>query len=304
MRVLFRFDASAALAEKLAARSGEGIELLCCPESEDESYARLLPSVEVLWHVLKPVTAQAIAGATRLKLIQKIGSGVNTIDVEAAKHRSIAVCNLPGTNSRAVAEMALLLMLACLRRLPDLNNCVKQHGWLDAWNLQDHFGELGGRTVGLVGYGAVARILHPILEAMGAKVLFWSRSKKNVELEALLAAADIVSLHLPLTDETEKILDPRKMKRGAILINTARGGLVDERALLDALRDGHLAAAGLDVFDAEPPAPANPLLALPNVVCAPHLAWLTQETLERSLGAAMENVKRLRDGLPLLNRVA
>jgi phosphoglycerate dehydrogenase-like enzyme len=142
-----------------------------------------------------------------------------------------------------------------------------------------------------------------MLEALSAEVLFWSRSQKNAELDKLIATSDIVSLHLPLTEATQKVLDPRKMKRGSILVNTARGGLVDEGALIEALRDGHLAAAGLDVFELEPPSSANPLLALPGVVCAPHLAWLTQETLERSLAQAMENVKRLREGQPLLNQV-
>jgi phosphoglycerate dehydrogenase-like enzyme len=196
---------------------------------------------------------------------------VNTIDVEAAKRRGIAVCNLPGTNSRAVAEMTLLLMLACLRRIADLNTAVRtEGGWRGAWGLQENFGELGGRMVGLVGYGAVPRLLHPILEAMGARVLFWSRSRSNAPIEDLLARSDIVSLHLPLTPQTEKILDARKMKRGAILINTARGGLVDEGILSEALGNGHLAAAGLDVFAEEP----------------------------------ARNVERLRSGLPLENRVA
>jgi phosphoglycerate dehydrogenase-like enzyme len=304
VKVLFRFDASEALVRKVAALSDERIELQCCPESEDASYERLLPEIDVLWHVLKPVSQDQIARARNLKLIQKIGSGVNTIDVEAAKRRGIAVCNLPGTNSRAVAEMALLLMLACLRRLPELNFSVKTNRWKTAWELQDRFGELCGRTVGLVGYGAVAQILSSMLEAMGAKVLYWSRTKKNAELEALIATSDIVSLHLPLTAETEKILDPRKMKAGAILINTARGGLVNEDFLLEALKTGHLAAAGLDVFAAEPPPADHPLLALPNVACAPHLAWLTQETLERSLAAALHNVRQLASGKALLHRVA
>jgi len=300
MKVVFHFDGSEALKRKVAAL---GVEL--CPESDAAAFARLLPEVEVLWHVLKPVTAEVISLAPKLQLIQKIGSGVNTIDVEAARRRGIAVCNLPGANSRAVAEMALLLMLASLRRLSQLNSSVRvENGWRDAWQLQDHFGELGGRTVGLLGYGEVPKILKPILEAMGASVLYWSRSLKNVELEALLAASDIVSLHLPLTPQTEKILDARKMKRGAILVNTARGGLVDEDSLIQSLKTGHLAAAGLDVFSHEPPLPDHPLLRLPNVVCAPHLAWLTQETLERSLGAALENVKRLKSGEPLLNRIA
>ncbi len=304
MRVLFRFDASEALASKAAALSGDGTEILTAPESDDAAYDRLLPGIDVLWHVLRPVNEDQINRASSLKLIQKIGSGLNTIDVEAAKRRGIAVCNLPGTNSRAVAEMALLLMLACLRRLSQLNSYVRtENGWQEAWQLQDHFGELGGRTVGLVGYGEVPKILKPILEAMGATVLYWSRSQRNSEFKTLVATSDIVSLHLPLTSQTEKIIDARAMKAGAILVNTARGGLVDEECLIQSLKTGHLAAAGLDVFPREPPPADHALLKLPNVVCAPHLAWLTQETLERSLGAALENVKRLEAGRPLLNRI-
>jgi phosphoglycerate dehydrogenase-like enzyme len=200
--------------------------------------------------------------------------------------------------------MTLLLMLACLRRLPELNASVRSATWGEAWKLQDAYGELGGRTVGLVGYGAVPRILHPILEAMEARVLYWSRSRRNAELETLLASADIVSLHLPLTPQTERFLDAGKMKAGAILINTARGGLVDEPALVHALETGHLAAAGLDVFTNEPLPAGHRLTGLKNVVAAPHVAWLTRETLERSVEAARRNVERLRAGLPLENRVA
>ena len=296
MKVVFHFDGT----EELRARLGD---VVLCPESDATAFDRLLPEVEVLWHVLKPVTAEVIARAPRLRLIQKIGSGVNTIDVAAAKKRGIAVCNLPGTNSRAVAEMTLLLMLGCLRRLPQLQDSIAA-GWCDAWKLQDHFGELGGRTVGLLGYGEVPKILHPILEALGATVLFWSRSRKNVELNELLARSEIVSLHLPLTKETERLIDPRRLKRGAILINTARGGLVQEEFLAECLKSGQLAAAGLDVFAVEPAERGHPLLSLPNVICTPHVAWLTRETLERSVQVARENVRRLESGAPLLHRVA
>jgi phosphoglycerate dehydrogenase-like enzyme len=299
VKVVFRFDGSQALRERVAAL---GVEM--CAESDDRDYERLLPEMEVLWHVLKPVSAQDIDKATKLRLIQKIGVGVNTIDVEAAKHRGIAVCNLPGSNSRAVAEMALLLMLACLRRLPELHFAVKNHDWKSAWQLQDRFGELGGRTVGLLGYGAVPRLLAPMLQAMGAKVLYWSRSASNADRDSLLSHSDIVSLHLPLTPETRGFLDLGKMKRGAILINTARGGLVDEAVLAESLESGHLAAAGLDVFAQEPPLSSSRLLSLPNVICAPHLAWLTRETLERSLSAAADNARRLATGEALANRVA
>jgi len=276
MKVVFHFDGSEELRAKI------GGDAILCPESDAAGFERLLPEVEVLWHVLKPVTAEVIAKAPKLRLIQKIGSGVNTIDVEAAKRRGIAVCNLPGTNSRAVAEMTLFLMLGCLRRLP---------------------GELGGRIVGLVGYGAVPRILQPMLEAMGATVLYWSRSRKNAELDEVLSS-DVVSLHLPLTKETERLIDPRRLKRGAILVNTARGALVQEEFLAECLRSGQLAAAGLDVLTVEPAAPDNPLLALPNVIYTPHIAWLTAETLERSLAVARENVRRLQAGEALLHRVA
>lgn len=297
--VVFHFDGSEALRQRLAAL---GVTL--CPESDAAAFERLLPHMEVLWHVLKPVTAEVIARAPALKLIQKIGTGVNTIDLEAARARGIAVCNLPGTNTRAVAEMALLLMLACLRRVTELNALVRTlGGWKEAWGLQEGFGELAGRTVGLVGYGAVPRLLHPALEALGARVLYWSRSSKNSELHALLAQADIVSLHLPLTPDTERLVDVRKLKAGAIVVNTARGALLDEPHLLEMLIDGRLAAAGLDVFTHEPLAPDHALLALKNVVAAPHLAWLTRETLERSIAAALDNVKRLRAGVALVNRV-
>ena len=299
MKIVFHFDGSEALGQRLYPL---GITL--CPESDPEALERLLPEVEVLWHVLKPVTAALIERAPKLRLIQKIGIGVNTIDLEAAKRRGIAVCNLPGSNSRAVAEMTLLLMLACLRRLTDLDFAVKTGRWKDGWALQDRFGELNGRTVGLLGYGAVPRILHPILEALGAHVLFWSRTQSNTGLDELYARSDIVSLHLPLNAETAGRIDARRMKAGAILVNTARGGLVDEKVLLEALESGHLAAAGLDVFAEEPVPSGHPLLRLKNVVASPHLAWLTRETIERSVDAALRNIDKLKAGLPLENRVA
>lgn len=298
MSVVFHFNGSEAMGKDMA---GKGVTL--CPEDDDATFARLLPETEVLWHVLKPVTAAVIARAPRLRLIQKIGVGVNTIDLDAAAARGIAVCNLPGSNSRAVAEMALLLMLACLRQLRTLDGMVRQDGWYGALRLQDGLGEIGGRTVGLLGYGAVPKILHRILDAMGARVLYWSRSASNAAYAELLERSDIVSLHLPLTPDTREMLDPRKMKPGSILVNTARGGLVNENALIEALRTGRLASAGLDVFESEPVQVGNPLLALPNVVCAPHIAWLTAETLERSVSAALENVRRLRSGEALQNRV-
>jgi phosphoglycerate dehydrogenase-like enzyme len=209
--------------------------------------------------------------------------------------------------------MAIALMLATLRRLSTFDRAMRRgEGWSLVGALQDDVGELGGKVVGIVGYGAVARVLAPILEGFGARVLYTSRSPRpdaRAEwrgLPELLAESDIVSLHVPLTDETAGLLDGktiRLMKRGAILINTARGPLVDADALLEALRDGHIGAAGLDVYPEEPVPADSALLALDNVVLTPHVAWLTPETFDRSFAIAAENCRRLGTGEPLLNRV-
>ena len=309
MNIVLHYPAGPGLAARLAAFAAEGLHVAVCPGDPAEA----LREADVLWHVLTPCTAAMIACAPNLRLIQKIGVGVNTIDLAAAAARNIAVCNLPGTNARAVAEMTLLLMLAALRRLPELDRATRAgEGWTVGPALQDSFGELGGRTVGLVGYGAVPRILAPILTAFGCHVLYTARTAKPDaagewrSLPALLAESDIVSLHLPLTAATARMIDAAAlaaMKPGAILVNTARGGLVDQTALTAALSGGHLAAAGLDVFATEPENPSDPLFAAPNVVVAPHVAWLTTGTFDRSFALAAENCRRLRDGRPLLHQV-
>lgn len=312
MKILFHYDAGARLRAELAALAHEGLDLVCCPEGPEQPFFGELADAEVLWHVLWPITADVIAGAPRLRLIQKIGVGVNTIDLGAARRRGIAVCNMPGTNSRAVAEMTLLLMLNTLRRQYDVEHALRKGRWALDEATRESLGELAGRTVGLVGFGAVPQLLAPILDAMGARVVYTATAAKDVRweflpLEALLGEADILSLHAPLTDATRQLIDgPRmaRMKRGAILINTARGALVDEQALYRALVDGHLAGAGLDVFAEEPVSPSSPLLQLPQVSVSPHVAWLTLETWQRSIAAALANVQALRDGRPLANRVA
>ena len=313
MKAIFHYDAGPRLAARLAALAADGFAVTPCPEADDALLAALLPDAEVLLHVLKPATAAMIEQAPALRLIQKIGVGVNTIDLAAARARGIAVCNMPGTNTGAVAEAALLLMLAALRNLAGLDRaCRAGQGWALGPTVQERVGELRGRTVGLVGAGMVPGALAPMLRGCGATIVYWSpRDHPELgaprrELSALLAEADIVSLHLPLVRDTERLIDAAaldRMKPGAILVNTARGGLIDEAALVAALRSGRLRAAGLDVFAEEPPRPDNPLLALDNVVLMPHVAWLTPETLERSLDVAAENMRRLRDGRALAHRI-
>jgi phosphoglycerate dehydrogenase-like enzyme len=253
-----------------------------------------------------------MTGAPRLRLVQKIGIGVDAIDLKHAKANGIAVCNMPGTNTAAVAELALALMLACLRRIvPIATDMRAGRGWPPRAALLDGAGEIGGRCVGLVGYGAVPRKLAPALSALGARVIAHDPMASAadvplVPLNDLLAQADVVSLHVPLTPQTRLLLNRERigtMKRGAIVINTARGPLIDELALADALRDGHIAAAGLDVFAEEPVPGDHPLLAFENVVASPHVAWLTDGTWRRSVGVIVENCRRLAAGAPLLHRV-
>ena len=309
MNVLFHYAAGPDLAARLAAIPA--LRITVCPEDDTALLARLLPETDVIWHVLKRCTAEMIVSAPKLRLIQKIGVGVNTIDLDTAKARSIAVCNLPGTNARAVAELTLALMLAVLRRLPRFDAAMRRGEWLDP-ELQDGIGELGGRTVGLVGYGAIPRLLAPVLIALGCRVIYTSRTPRPDaagewrRLDALLAEADVVSLHLPLTDDTANLIGAAalaRMKPGAVLINTARGGLVDQAALTEALAGGRLAGAGLDVFVHEPHDASEALFRLPNVVLTPHIAWLTTGTFDRSFALAAENCRRVGAGETLLHRV-
>jgi phosphoglycerate dehydrogenase-like enzyme len=295
----------------------EGAQVVVSPEEDVAKFASDLRDAEVLLHILRPVTEEVLAGAPRLRLVQKIGVGVDTIDLKAARRRGVAVANMPGTNTQAVAEAALMLMLAALRNLPGLDQeCRVRNGWSpegEARERRNTLGELCGRTVGLVGAGAVASQLVGPLRALGVRVIYADRRERpdlgieRHDLDHLLEASDVVSLHLPLTPEKEGLIDRAAlalMKPGAVLINTARGGLVEEAALVEALTSGRLLAAGLDVLAEEPPSPDHPLLSLDNVVLTPHVAWLTQETLMRSFDVALENVRRLRHGRDLLFRVA
>ncbi len=313
MKVVLHYRASPGVRRTLSQAAPDGLEIAVVDEADRTGFAREMADAEVLLHVLEPVSKDDIAAAPALRLIQKIGVGVNTIDLDAAVSRGIAVCNMPGTNSQAVAELTLALMLAALRRVPLFDRETRAgRGWTVALDHFDGIGEISGRTVGLVGYGEIARRLAPVLAALGARVLYTATAPKpDAEaawraLDDLLAESDVVSLHVPLNAATEGLLDGAaiaRMKPGAVLVNTARGGLVHEPALIEALASGRLMAAGLDVFAMEPVDPANPLFALPNVVAMPHIAWLTPETLERSLGVALENCRRLSGGEALLNRV-
>ncbi len=313
MRAVLHYRASPQLVTTLKQAAPSWLDTVTVAETDLDGLTAALGDAEVLLHVLTPATRELMALAPRLRLIQKIGVGVNTIDLAAAKARGVRVANMPGTNAQAVCELTLALMLAALRQLVPFDRATRAgSGWLLPLEALDAQREICGKTVGLVGYGEVAQRLAPVLNALGAKVLYRARHDHRaahaefVGFAELLQRADILSLHVPLVPATEKMIGAaqfRAMKTGVVIINTARGALIDEAALHSALRAGQVGAAGLDVFAVEPISTPIPLFDLPNVVVMPHLAWLTNETLARSFNLAIENCRRLRANEPLLNEI-
>ncbi len=302
LRVLAHFVPGEKVTEFLAPET-DWLDIRYCHEDDDLTFYRELREVEVIWHVLRPISGPDLEKAPRLKLVHKMGAGVNTIDVEAATRLGIAVANMPGANAPSVAEGTVLLMLAALRRLPQLDRATREgRGWPSDPTLGETVRDIGGCTVGLVGYGNIAKTVEKIVLAMGtppSRVLHTSTRDDGHpgwrSLPELLAASDIVSLHLPLTDATAGMLDRAALaltKPDAVLVNTSRGAVVDENALVDALSTGGLAAAGLDVFAVEPIPAGNPLLSLDNVVLTPHITWYTADTMRRYLEHAVDNCRR------------
>jgi D-3-phosphoglycerate dehydrogenase / 2-oxoglutarate reductase len=265
-------------------------------------------AVFVLW---RPVTRAMIDGAPRLRLIQKLGAGVDRIDLEACRERGIAVAKLAGSNAAPVAEHAIMLMLAALRQLPSSDRRMKAGEWFkeEARRFQR---ELRGKRVGLIGLGHIGRRVAARLGGFEAEVVYFDIRRPDpeieerlgvtlVDLDELVRTADIVSLHVPLTEDTRQLLDEariRAMKPGAIVVNCARGGLIDERALAEALREGRLAGAALDTF-ANEPLPDASLVRLPNVICTPHSAGATSDNFPQVARRAVQNARAYLAGDPL-----
>lgn len=245
-----------------------------------------------------PLTARVFGAARGLKVVAKHGAGVDSVDIAAATRHGVAVMVAGGANAGAVAEHALALMLALVRELPRFDREMRQGAWRDFNRYTRDFRE---RTVGIVGYGEIGARTAQLAQAFGAPVLVHTRSRPELpegmayepELERLLERADIVSLHCPLTAKTRGLIGAAQLARmrpDAILINTARGPVVDEAALVEALRSGRIAAAGLDTFAVEPPARDHPLFALPNVLLTPHIAAATTHAMQQMGGITARNI--------------
>lgn len=258
-----------------------------------------------------PMTAEAMNDARNLKYIGLFATGFNNIDLEYTHLKGITVCNVPGYSTEAVAQHTFALILELLCRVSDYNETVKQGDWVKSRTFS-YFPiplyELNGKTLGLVGMGSIGSRVADIALAFGMKVLVYKRSKTEdsrvtqVSLDELLHNSDIVSLHCPLNKDSENMMNKDafdKMKDGTVFINTARGGLVDEVALRDALVSKKLMGAGLDVLRQEPMNKDCPLLGVENCIITPHIAWAGLETRKRLMDIVASNISAFVSGKPV-----
>jgi phosphoglycerate dehydrogenase-like enzyme len=259
-----------------------------------------------------PLTRDVIAAADRLKLIGKLGTGIDSVDLDAAREHGVTVTHTPGHNALSVAEHALCLTLACARRLPTAENLLSEGRWRDEYPLGTR---LSGSTVGLVGFGNVGKRVGKLLSGFDVDVLVHDPYVPTIDaeladaeikpFEALLEGSDFVILTPELTGETRQLIGPselRRMGNDAVLVNVSRGPVVDESALVEALQSGEIGGAGLDVFEDEPLGSNSPLLSLENVVTTPHVAAMTDECRRGNIDQLAENVTRLFTGDPVLDR--
>lgn len=288
------------LARNLLREGGAEVAFMSGAIDENALVAALsrLQAAAVLLRGSPPFTERVFAAARGLKIVAKHGAGVDSVDIAAATRHGVAVMVAGGANADAVAEHALAMMLSLARELPRLDRGTRSGQWRDLGHFTRDFRV---RTVGIVGYGQIGERTARLAQACGATVVVHSRSAVALpagmmfepDLDRLLECADILSLHCPLTDSTRGLIGAAqfaRMKPGALLINTARGPVIDEPALVDALKSGRLAGAGLDTFAVEPPDPAQPLFALPNVLVTPHIAAATTDAMVRMGTVAASNI--------------
>ncbi len=276
-------------------------------ESEEAEYARQLKEMQGI--LLRPgyITPALLDRLPHLRVVSVHGAGVDQVDVPACTERGVLVTNAPGANADSVTELTIGLMLSLARRIPGASQRVREE---KVWGEARHTGsELKGKTLGLIGLGQIGERVARIARAFGMKICAYDpgltaaqikeRGARHMKLEALLAASDYISLHAPHIPATHHLIGPDalgKVKKGACLINCARGPLVDENALALALQYGRLAGAALDVLECEPPDPKSPIFDAPNLILTPHMAGSTDECLENIARVAGEDLARVMQG--------
>jgi len=247
-------------------------------------------------------TARVFESCPKLRMVSLWGTGTDHVDLEAAALHAVTITNTPGVSAISIAEHTLALLLAVARKIPQVDAATRRGEWARGQSV-----ELRGKTCGVIGLGAIGREFAKLAAAIGMRVIAWTLHPRTVpgirmvELDELYRTSDIVSLHLRLSPETVNFLgrtEFERMKKNAILINTARGAIVDEAAMIDALSANRIAGAGLDVFATEPLPKGHPLTTLTNVVMTPHCAGVTPEALEAGLRMSVENIWAFLDGRP------
>lgn len=278
-------------------------------ESEEEAIARIGDHEIVLVNKV-PITENILNACPNIKMISVQATGYNVVDTAACARRGIPVCNVPDYGTAAVAQFTLALMLELCHKIGLHDTVVHEGKWCRSqtfcfWDTPQM--ELGGKTLGIIGFGRIGQAVAKLAKAFGMRVITHSRTRKEspdaefVDMDTLIAQSDFISLHCPLFPENAKMVNAEfigKMKNGAFLINTARGGLVDEQALCDALASGKLAGAALDVVSEEPMKEYNPLLTAPNCIITPHIAWAPKESRQRLLDCCVENIRCFLLGKP------
>ena len=260
------------------------------------------------------LNSETIEQLPELKYIGVLATGTNVVDLNFAKERGICVTNIPGYSTDSVVQHVLALMLHFSSKVSVHNDAVQQGDWVNSIDFSFTLGtlnELSGKTLGIIGLGTIGRKLARVADAMGMKIMAAHQSSMDrlelpyevewLPVDEVFALADFLSLNCPLTPETEKVVNAehlKKMKSSAIVINTGRGPLVDEQALADALNNGTIAGAGLDVLSTEPPAGDNPLLSAKNCVITPHIAWASREARVRLIAIAANNLSSFLSGSP------
>ena len=239
------------------------------------------------------VTKEIVDQGHNLKIIGRVGSGLDNIDVKEAKKRKIAIINSPESNTEAVAELTLALILSLLRKLSLANSSMNDGLWLK----KDLKGEeLEGKKVGVIGYGHIGKKVAKLLTAFGAKVDYFSRTDKTNSLKYIFKNSDIITIHLPLTNETKNLVDNKLlalMKSTSFFVNTSRGGVVEEKTLFKMLEEKKLAGAALDVFWQEPLPPTSPWRKLSNVILTPHIAASTSEALKKGTKTVINDIIKI-----------
>ena len=298
-------------AQALVQAAGGQIHFMAEPITEASLAARLAQTgaQALVLRGSKPVTASVLRAAPALRIVAKNGAGVDSVDIEAARSQGVAVAVALAANAPAVAEHALALMLALVRQLPQLDRQVRAGDWGGSWPGSHWQGrDFRGSTVGIVGYGSIGRATAQLAVALGAKVLVLRPAGQadgldcEPDLHRLLPQVDILSLHCPLSERTRGLVGAPELallRPGSLLVNTARGPVVQEAALLAALESGHLAGAGLDTFDTEPLPQGHPLTRLPQVLLTPHVAGVTRQAALRVATLTAANIVDHLAGRPL-----